>query len=104
MTESYAVHRWRFPDWMPSPVKSIACNQITSFVAIGREDGDVEVTSYLVIVVKINFLLCTVHIRFSPQNENGMFWQEFTVNEILICGSWCGQKLQLKETGYLVFP
>ena len=39
------IHRLRFGNWMPSAIKSIACDTFTNHVAIGRIDGDVEVDS-----------------------------------------------------------
>ena len=45
MTPSGAldVHRLRFGDWTPSPIKSIAPDPFSAMVAIGREDGDIEI-------------------------------------------------------------
>ena len=37
------VHRLRFGDWTPSPIKSIAPDPFSAMVAIGREDGDIEI-------------------------------------------------------------
>jgi hypothetical protein len=37
------VHRLRFGDWKPAPIKSIAVDPFSSKVAIGREDGDIEI-------------------------------------------------------------
>lgn len=40
----YETHRLRVGDWMPSSkIKSIACDAYSSLVAVGREDGDIEV-------------------------------------------------------------
>jgi len=39
----FSVHKWRFPDWMPSPIRSIVGDPTSSMVAVGREDGDIEV-------------------------------------------------------------
>jgi len=39
------VHRWRFSDWQPSAVVSIACSPSlpATLVAVGREDGSIAV-------------------------------------------------------------
>ena len=39
------AHRLRFGDWKPTPIKSIAVDPFSSKVAIGREDGDIEICS-----------------------------------------------------------
>eukprot|EP01035_Chromulina_nebulosa_P017615 gene17615-23190_t len=39
----YNIHRLKFGDWVPSPVRSIAIDPFSSFVAIGREDGEIEI-------------------------------------------------------------
>eukprot|EP01041_Mallomonas_annulata_P004727 gene4727-9388_t len=39
----HIVHRWRYPDWIPSPIRSIASDPFSSKVALGREDGDIEI-------------------------------------------------------------
>jgi U3 small nucleolar RNA-associated protein 4 len=37
------VHRFRFGDWRPSAIKSLASDPFSGKVAVGREDGDVEI-------------------------------------------------------------
>lgn len=40
----FTVHRLRFGNWMPAAVKSIAVDRkFSNKVAVGREDGDIEV-------------------------------------------------------------
>jgi U3 small nucleolar RNA-associated protein 4 len=41
---TFDVHRLRFGDWMPSPIKAIASDPFSAMVAIGREDGDIEIS------------------------------------------------------------
>ena len=41
---SYDVHRLRFGDWMPSAIKSLAADPFSNMIAIGRLDGDIEVS------------------------------------------------------------
>ncbi len=41
----YRVHKCRFSDWKPSVIRSIASDPFSRLVAVGREDGDVEVRS-----------------------------------------------------------
>lgn len=41
----FTVHRLRFGNWMPAAVKAIAVDKkFSNKVAIGREDGDIEVS------------------------------------------------------------
>lgn len=39
----YSVHRLRFSDWQPAPIKTLAADPFSCKVAIGREDGDIEI-------------------------------------------------------------
>lgn len=39
----FEVHRLRIGDWMPSAIKSIACDPFSWLVAVGREDGDIDI-------------------------------------------------------------
>jgi hypothetical protein len=39
----YTVHRLRIGDWVPAPIKSIAADPYSNKVAVGREDGDIEI-------------------------------------------------------------
>jgi hypothetical protein len=39
----YQVHRMRIGDWVPSPIKSIDSDIYSTRVAVGREDGDIEI-------------------------------------------------------------
>jgi U3 small nucleolar RNA-associated protein 4 len=41
----YKVHRCKFSDWKPSPIRSIAVDGFSPLVAVGREDGDIEVSN-----------------------------------------------------------
>ncbi len=43
VSQAVDVHRLRFGDWLPSPIKSIATDPFSAMVAIGREDGDIEI-------------------------------------------------------------
>lgn len=43
MSEEFTVHRLRFGDWIPSPIKALAGDPFSSIVAVGRIDGDIEV-------------------------------------------------------------
>mmetsp|Transcript_8253 Transcript_8253/g.8419 ORF Transcript_8253/g.8419 Transcript_8253/m.8419 type:complete len:414 (+) Transcript_8253:91-1332(+) len=38
----HTVHRWRHTNWVPSPIKSISCDSSSKTVAVGREDGDIQ--------------------------------------------------------------
>lgn len=40
---NFNVHRLRIGDWVPCAIKSIAVDQFSSKIAIGRENGDIEV-------------------------------------------------------------
>ncbi len=40
---TFGVHRFRFGDVLPSAIKSIASDPYSSLVAIGRDDGDIEI-------------------------------------------------------------
>lgn len=40
-----SVHRYKFSDWTPSPIKCIAVDNFSGLVAVGREDGDIEITN-----------------------------------------------------------
>jgi hypothetical protein len=42
-SEEFHVHRLRFCDWTPSAIKSVSCDPFSQRVAIGREDGEIEV-------------------------------------------------------------
>jgi hypothetical protein len=48
------VHRYRFSDWIPSPIKCIAADPFSEYVAIGRENGDIEVCMKIIIHELIN--------------------------------------------------
>ena len=39
----YQVHRWRFSNWVPCQIKSLAADFFSTLVAVGREDGEIEV-------------------------------------------------------------
>lgn len=40
----YSVHRYRFGDYLPSPVRSLAEDPFSKMLAVGREDGSIEVS------------------------------------------------------------
>lgn len=44
----YEAHRLRFGDWQPSPVRGISCDARGMRLAVGREDGSVEIFAYKV--------------------------------------------------------
>ena len=44
MDRKVGVHRFRFGDVLPSAIKSIASDPFSPLVAIGREDGDIEIS------------------------------------------------------------
>jgi hypothetical protein len=37
------VHRLRFANWQPSPIKTLASDPFSCKLAVGREDGDIEI-------------------------------------------------------------
>jgi hypothetical protein len=37
------VHRMRFSDWQPSAIKTLASDPFSCNLAVGREDGDIEI-------------------------------------------------------------
>lgn len=37
------MHRVRIGDWVPSPIKSIASDSLSTKIAVGRTDGDIEI-------------------------------------------------------------
>jgi hypothetical protein len=39
----YSIHRLRFGDWQPSVIRAIAADPFSTNVAVGREDGDIEI-------------------------------------------------------------
>lgn len=39
----YCVHRLRFADWQPAPIKTLAGDPFSCRLAVGREDGDIEI-------------------------------------------------------------
>ncbi len=39
----FRVHRLRIGNWVPSPIKCIASDPFSSRIAVGREDGDIEI-------------------------------------------------------------
>jgi hypothetical protein len=41
----FTVHRLRIGEWVPSAVRSIAADPFSSKVAVGRENGEIEVSS-----------------------------------------------------------
>jgi hypothetical protein len=43
----FSVHRLRIGDWVPSAIKSIAADPFSEKVAVGRENGDIEVIRQL---------------------------------------------------------
>ena len=42
-TMNIGVQRLRFANWTPSPIIALAADPHSAMVAIGREDGDIEV-------------------------------------------------------------
>ena len=40
----FKVHRLRIGNWVPAPIKSIAADPFSSKIAVGREDGDIEIS------------------------------------------------------------
>lgn len=43
----FNVHRLRIGDWVPCAIKSLAVDPFSSKVAIGRENGDIEVIHWI---------------------------------------------------------
>lgn len=39
----FSVHRMRFSDWQPSAIKTLASDPFSCNLAVGREDGDIEI-------------------------------------------------------------
>ena len=53
---SLSIQRLRFSDWKPSPIISLACDPFGSLIAIGRDDGSIEladVTNKFISVLQI---------------------------------------------------
>ena len=50
MTE-YEIHRLKWGNYAPSPIKALAYNKDTNYLAIGRENGEIEVSyqSYYIV-------------------------------------------------------
>ena len=42
--EDITVHRYKFSDWTPSPIKCLAVDPFSGLIAVGRDDGDIELT------------------------------------------------------------
>lgn len=45
----YTTHRIRFGNWRPQAIRSIACDPSLAYIAVGREDGDIEIFDYEVL-------------------------------------------------------
>ena len=41
--KQFKVHGWRFSDWIPSPIRSLSADPYSSNLAVGREDGGIEI-------------------------------------------------------------
>jgi hypothetical protein len=39
----FSVHRLRIGDWVPCSIKSIAADPLSGKIAVGRDNGDIEV-------------------------------------------------------------
>jgi hypothetical protein len=44
MRDDLFIHQYNFSNWMPSPVRSLAVDKASGIVAIGRQDGEIEVS------------------------------------------------------------
>ena len=47
MSVDYTVHRWRFCDWRPATIRALAADSFSDTMAIGREDGGIEIKTPL---------------------------------------------------------
>jgi hypothetical protein len=43
MREELFIHQYKFSNWMPSAVKALATDKYSGIVAVGRQDGEIEV-------------------------------------------------------------
>lgn len=43
MSEELFIHQYKFADWMPSSIHSITVDKYSGIVAVGRQDGEIEV-------------------------------------------------------------
>ena len=60
----YTVHRLRFGNWIPSPITAIASDLYSSKVAVGREDGYIEIVD--------SSSKWHVHIRIPGRSDFGL--------------------------------
>jgi len=44
MSDSLYVHQFRFSNWMPTAIRSISVDPFSGLVAVGRSDGDIEIS------------------------------------------------------------
>lgn len=57
MSEELFIHQYKFSDWMPSSIHSITVDKYSSIIAIGRQDGEIE--------VKIKTIFKTIYFNFN---------------------------------------
>lgn len=43
MRDDVFLHQYNFSNWMPSPVRALAVDNFSGIVAVGRQDGEIEV-------------------------------------------------------------
>jgi hypothetical protein len=53
----FSVHRLRIGDWVPCAIKSIAVDPFSSKIAVGRDNGDIEVRNRAIPTVLCTFLM-----------------------------------------------
>ena len=44
MSTSFDVHRIRWNNWTPSPIKALSFDRSSNLLAVGRESGEIEVS------------------------------------------------------------
>ena len=59
----YTTHRLRFGNWRPQAIRSLACDSSLAYIAVGREDGDIE-------IFDCEVRICTQPIFRIPGQEN----------------------------------
>jgi hypothetical protein len=62
----FTVHRLRFGNWLPSAIKSIAVDRkYSNKVAVGREDGEIEVSCLTAVYLVTQRVSNAFFTRFS---------------------------------------
>ena len=67
MSTDYEIHRIKWDIWAPSAIKTLTYSQESNLLAIGREDGEIEVgISYADNIFLISWLLYKPISSFYP--------------------------------------